>query len=316
MLTIFSIPKAFQDHVGIIQRNAIQSWSRLRPAYEIVLCGDDPGTAEAAAEFDALHIPDIELNEFGTPLLHSAFEKVAKTARRPVLCYVNADIIFLSDFPKAIDRIPFSRYLMVGQRWDVDITTAWDFNDPDWEKELRQTAQQSGTPNTVYAFDYFVFPPDGVIEKLPPFAVGRPMWDRWFFYRARKELRIPTIDASRAVQAIHQNHEYAHVPKQRGEKSHGPEADRNFSFMKNTDPKRINMRDATHVVTSEAVLPARKVLIREIGYFDFFRRRLVTLQIFMPRTKPLVVLIVRIYRLTMGRLVNARKESGSEGEHL
>ena len=51
MLTIFAIPKPFQGHVSIIQRNAIQSWTKLHPDCEVILLGDEPGTGTVAAEF-------------------------------------------------------------------------------------------------------------------------------------------------------------------------------------------------------------------------------------------------------------------------
>lgn len=54
MLTIFSIPKAFNGHIGDIQRNAINSWTRLQPECEILLLGDDEGTGKAADENGAL----------------------------------------------------------------------------------------------------------------------------------------------------------------------------------------------------------------------------------------------------------------------
>jgi hypothetical protein len=38
LLSLFSVPKAFADHAGVIQRNAIQSWARLGPNVEIILC--------------------------------------------------------------------------------------------------------------------------------------------------------------------------------------------------------------------------------------------------------------------------------------
>ena len=50
MLTLFTIPKAFEGHSGVIQRNAIKSWTLLQPQCEIILMGDDEGTGEAAAE--------------------------------------------------------------------------------------------------------------------------------------------------------------------------------------------------------------------------------------------------------------------------
>jgi len=36
-LTIFAIPKAFRGHIGVIQRNAIETWTRMRPAPQVLL---------------------------------------------------------------------------------------------------------------------------------------------------------------------------------------------------------------------------------------------------------------------------------------
>jgi hypothetical protein len=49
MITLFSTPKPFVGHVGVIQRNAILSWQRLHPDVEIILVGEDAGTAEVCA---------------------------------------------------------------------------------------------------------------------------------------------------------------------------------------------------------------------------------------------------------------------------
>ncbi|GAF74554.1 unnamed protein product, partial [marine sediment metagenome] len=193
MLTVFSVPKPFLGHIGIIQRNAIQSWTRLHPECEIILCGDELGTEEAAAENKARYIRSIARNEYGTPLLNSVFAQVRQTANHPLLCYVNADIILLRDFLEAVQRIWFPRFLAVGQRWDVHITEPWNFELSDWNQRLRRYVAEHGVLHPPAGSDYFVFPRDDALGKLPPFAVGRPGWDNWFIYRARK-LGVPVVD--------------------------------------------------------------------------------------------------------------------------
>ena len=39
MLTLFAVPKPFRDHTAMIQRNAITSWTLLRPHPQIILFG-------------------------------------------------------------------------------------------------------------------------------------------------------------------------------------------------------------------------------------------------------------------------------------
>ena len=123
MLTLFTIPRLFRGEFEIIQRNAIKSWTLLPNCPEIILFGDDEGTAQVALEFGVLHIPDIARNEYGTPLVNDVFEKAQRLATHDTICYVNADIILLSDFMIALEQVVdrYRRFLMVGQRWDVDI---------------------------------------------------------------------------------------------------------------------------------------------------------------------------------------------------
>jgi len=263
MITIFSVPKPFLGHTGIIQRNAIQSWALLRPGCEIILCGDDAGVEEIADEFKVKHILNIARNEYGTPLLNSVFDNVQKTASHGLLCYINTDIILLSDFVTAAQRIPFDRFLMVGQRTNINLTNLWDFQSPDWEEQLRSYVVEHGVVASPRAIDYFVFPNDDALAKLPPFAVGRPWWDNWFIYHARK-LGIPVIDATKAVTVIHQDHDYGHVPRRRGSLWEGPEADRNRELMGGSQ-HIFTTQDATHVMTSK--------MIRPVAGYDYLRRR-------------------------------------------
>ena len=67
--------------------------------------GDDEGTGEAAAEMGVRRIPDLNRNEFGTPLLDHAFQLVDAEAKYPLLCFVNADIILMGDILEAVDRV-------------------------------------------------------------------------------------------------------------------------------------------------------------------------------------------------------------------
>jgi len=68
MLTIFSTPKPFRGHIEVIQTNAIKNWLQLRPQCEVILFGSDEGTAEVAARLDTRHVPEVDRNEYGTPL--------------------------------------------------------------------------------------------------------------------------------------------------------------------------------------------------------------------------------------------------------
>jgi hypothetical protein len=246
-VTLIAIPKPFRGHVGVIQRNAIKSWAMLRPACEIILLGDDDGTSEMARQCGARHLPEVARNEFGTPLLDSAFAAAERAATNDLLCYVNADIILMSDFIAAVTRLAtqIQRFLMVGKRWDVAIDRPWNFDQQGWEERLRSHVSSHGTFHDPYGPDYFVFS-RGLWQALPPFAIGRFFWDYWLIFRARS-LGVPVVDATDCVMAIHQTHDYSHSPAGAAG-VWGPEAQRNVVLAGGPE-HFFTVGDATHILT-------------------------------------------------------------------
>ena len=251
MLTIFALPKPFQGHIGVIQRNAIRSWTLLRPACEIILIGDEEGTAEVAREFHVRHVPHIARNDYGTPLVNDLFDKGERLASHDTLCYVNSDIILMSDFMRAARQIVDRkrRFLMVGLRWNVDVTEPWDFTS-DWEERLKDYIKKYGEAGDPSAIDYFLFT-RGLWGDIPPFAIGRFKWDNWLLYRARFR-GAPLIDAKDVVMAVHQNHGYSHALGGAKVITSSPEADRNLELAE-SHFSIFSIRDATHRLCSKGL---------------------------------------------------------------
>ena len=247
MLTIFATPKPFRGHIAVIQRNAIRSWTLLRPACEIILMGNDEGTAEIAAEFGLRHVPDIARNTFGTPLISDLFKQAQQLSVNNLFCYVNSDIIFMSDFMQAVQRVvdQKSRFLLVGHRWNLDIKEVLDFPS-DWEEKLRNQVKTLATLAGVTSIDFFVFP-RGLLGEMPPFAIGRPVWDNWTLYRARS-LSVPLIDATPVVMAVHQNHDYSHHPQGKEGLWKGDEQVINNKLAGGVE-HTFSLLDATHLLT-------------------------------------------------------------------
>jgi hypothetical protein len=251
LLTLFTVPKGFVGETGMIQRNAIGSWTRLGPAVEIILCGADEGTAEAAHELRVGHLPDVRRNEHGTPLLDSVFAAARTASRSPLLAYVNADIILFDDFLDAVKRLP-KTHLMIGSRWNVELHEPLEFGEG-WDDRVRaRVASHGGRADPIW-LDFFVFARSSPLVELPPFVVGRPRWDNWMIFRARS-LRIPVTDATEHVHAVHQNHDYEHVPGATGDLWYGPEADENHALAGKTP--MLSALHATHVMTPRGPRPA------------------------------------------------------------
>ena len=226
-ITIFAIPKAFKGHINIIQRNAIISWTKLEPRPEIILFGEDEGTAEIAKELDLRHIPDVKCNQFSTPLLSDIFEQAQKLATNNVVSYVNSDIILLQDFVEGVRKISeqYERFMVIGRRWDIDIIAPIDFANTNWSTELRQLIIETASLHSVHGKDYFVFPKN-LFAQIPEFAVGRATWDNWMVHTAL-ERKYAVVDATQGIMAIHQNHDYAHLKGGKLESSRGNEAELN-----------------------------------------------------------------------------------------
>ena len=210
-LTVFSVPKPFVGHLGVIQMNALRSWTLLKPECQIIIFGDEPGIAEAAGEIGALHVAEVERNHLGTPRLDWVFDQAQKLAEHRLMCYLNSDIIARSDLPRTAAAVGFPQFLMLGERTDLEVTEPLDFG-TGWQERLRRRVLAHGSPHGPTGMDYFVFP-TGTVRDMPGFVVGRAGWDNWMVYNARAR-RIPVIDATRAVGVVHQAHDYTH--------QHGP----------------------------------------------------------------------------------------------
>jgi hypothetical protein len=258
MLTLFAIPKAFHGHVGVIQQNAIGSWARLGRGSRVVLFGADEGTAEVARQVGVEHEPEVARNEFGTPLVSDLFRRAHELTRHDVLCYVNSDVILLDDFSSAVDEVrrlgrPF---LMIGQCWNLDVPTPVVFDPAVWQAELARAVSRRGTRRGKWFIDYFVFSRD-IYEALPPFAVGRAGFDNWLVWKAC-EVGAAVVDASAVVTAVHQNHEYGHVPGGRKWSYLGPEAKRNHELAGGI-ARLYHIGDATHRLTPRGLRRRRWV---------------------------------------------------------
>lgn len=256
MLTLFTTPKPFRGHDGLIQMNALRSWANLDPKVEILVFGDEPGAREACEEVGARHGGDTLRSAFGTPLASDLFEKAQALAANDLVCYVNADILLFRDFMEAV-RIGAALggpFLMGGQRWDLDVTERLDFTGGAADT-LKARARRDGVLHPPCGIDYFVFP-KGFLVGLPPFSIGRMRWDNWLLREAVRRGGI-LVDASPSVLAIHQNHGYGHVPGMKVDESgrviaKGEENRLNIELAGDVD---FRLSDATHVLRNGAVEP-------------------------------------------------------------
>ncbi len=276
MLTIFTTPKAFKGHFAIIQENAIESWCQLCPKCQLILLGNEKGVAEIAQKYHAQHIPDVATNEFGTPLLPDIFKKAYKEARFNILAYINCDVILTDDFTEAIKQIKFPRFFLTGRRWNLNAKSKLEFKNR-WQEKLKSRVLKEGRLDRYGANDYFVFTPK-IDFEMPDFAVGRTAWDNWLVYKARY-LKIPVIDATNVVWAIHQKHDYSHAGGYQ-QVWHGPESQRNQELAGDRR-KFFNVKDANYLLTKNGLKKPKLT-------FSGLVRKIETAPVLTPKITPII----------------------------
>jgi len=257
MITLFSTCKPFRGLYANIQWNALASWARSVPRPDVILFGDDTGTAQAAREFGFQHIPDIrtqnleeadmgrphEIRQVRKPFLPDMIEIAQQIATTDYLAFVNADIL-LANLTATIARICSQlppKFLLIGRRRNVKITQRFDFP-LGWSKRL--LGQSYLHPPC--GKDYLVFPKH-LWSNLPELAVGYIGFDDYLVNHTLA-LNIPVIDATKQVLVFHQEHPI----RQRGDAGDT----KNFQALGYESPEAIGgfTTDATWVLDADGKL--------------------------------------------------------------
>lgn len=284
-ILFFCLPKAFEGHFGVIQRNALRSWKAL--SFPVLVLGDDEGVRETAEALGCQWRGGVKTNQRGTPLLDSAFGIAREEAERQGLeglCYLNSDIIISDDFLQAWQRCRqrWRKFLLVGRRWNWDIAEDLEFDkEPAWQEALRARVQREGQLYNEWNIDFFCFSRE-LVRGMPPFAVGRPAWDNWMIYEARRR-GYAVVDATEEMMAIHQNHDYSHTAEGRGGGVmavwRGEEAEENRRLV-GAHWKLLSLADATHALKAKEICRLRSK--------PLWRRRLEDWQRQHPRLAPIL----------------------------
>ena len=280
LITLFSAPKPFTNpHIAMIQRNAIKSWTML-PDVEVILLGEEAGLAEAAKEIGVKHIPNVERNANGVPLISSMFQLARENSNSELLCIINADMVLMPDFVKVAlesssllldnrqQAVGLQKFVLLSQRWDYDITSPIDFA-AGWESQLRESVRKQNQLHRPAGSDFFLFP-KSCYQDIPAFIIGRAGWDNWMIYKARKE-GWPVIDCTPSVMIVHQNHDYSHLP---GGKSHyeHPDTNENIRLAGGQANIRYTILDATHRLVNGKLARPKMNSLRFTRRLELFLR--------------------------------------------
>lgn len=228
MLTFLTSPKSFTGHADNIQRNAIRSWLAVHPDVEVIIYGDGKNVGEACRELGVRHVPNTPCSPSGVPYFNGIVEHAQIYARYDIQCYLNCDILLTPHIVSAISCISFSPYLIIGQR--IDLAEGVDLNiSTDWKQELEHLADKGlATLHAPTGIDYFVFP-RGMWDGLLPLVIGRAGYDGALLAFCLRH-RIPMVDGTLAIPALHQFHDYGHIEGAKFEVWRGKDAIDNISL--------------------------------------------------------------------------------------
>lgn len=209
MITFLASPKPFRDLANEHQYRAIRSWLAAADGAEVILYGDSAGIDEAGKELGVRVQKQIDCAPSGIPYFGAIAAHAAEHAKHDLQVYLNCDIL-LRGIQPAMAKIPFERFLLIGQCINLGEGVWMDPPSEGWCERLKELARAEKVEMRPTAcIDYFGFR-RGTWADLQPVVIGRAAYDQALLtycqYRG-----YPLVDATQAVVALHQFHEYGHV---------------------------------------------------------------------------------------------------------
>jgi len=248
MITIFTTTKPMKGCDKINQANAIGSWLTMPQRPQVIVFT----TAKESHYFETMGatvITSHRCNGRGTPFLDSMFTLTETNALYPYIMYANADILLFDDIYQAV-RVAVEHkpeFLIVGQRTDIDWHSKMDFANPIWKPALRDYARRTGTLVDPTGKDYFIFAKPFTV-RMPNLLVGRLAWDTWLVREAHN-MRLPILDATPTIMALHVRHGYDHLAGGREEYAMGPGCQWNHTIT-----QRQQSKIAGHITDADLVI--------------------------------------------------------------
>ncbi len=280
MITLFTTTKDFIGINRTNQLNAIRSWLAADCRPEVIVFGKSAGIEELGTHPNLNIVGQVRTTATGAPFAHDMFGKIAEIASHDVCCYLNADILLTSSFfdtVLSLHRRLSSRYLLVGERIDADVTGEMRFSDM-WEEEFVSKYGSSFKPHAPYGSDFFVFPKGQYsVGKMSDLLIGRPGWDNWMIWHARK-MRYKLVDLSLTVKPYHLNHDYSHLANPHAPDD--PETGQNVRDIPENDRNLFVLAACNYFLSGQRILKNyargdinRSVMIeRSLGRYGWFAK--------------------------------------------
>tara|TARA_R100001129_G_scaffold167007_2_gene134378 strand:- start:311 stop:1075 length:765 start_codon:yes stop_codon:yes gene_type:complete len=203
MITLFTTTNKITTAV----LNSLESWDRLECVSEIFIFSDTMHNSDIVNHSNkATVLPSNEQEK--PPLLKQIFKTSLQNSNNDFLCYINSDILLLSDFCRAFAdcKTKFKNFQMIGRRIN------WE--DPGWvrfdhdvtDQQIIDTVQAgSHSPHPYSGVDYFCFNKEVYeeqIDDMPDFYIARRRFDHYLAY-CPKRVGAEVVDCSNKIYCIH-----------------------------------------------------------------------------------------------------------------
>ncbi len=253
MITFLSSPKPFIGHAGIIQRNAILSWLAVHPEAEVIIYGDSKGTADVCCEMGVHHVANISCSPSGIPYFNSIVNHASTYGRHDVQCYINCDILMTKWVTNVTKLLSFQQYLVIGQRINLADGIEYSMPSANWKEDIIKFIEtEKAYLEDASGMDYFIFP-RGLWKDLPSLVIGRGGYDAALLAFCLRR-KIPLINATLALQALHQFHDYSHVIGGKNTVFNGVDVHENIR-VHNIKHSRPNSADAQWLIINNSLVP-------------------------------------------------------------
>ncbi|KEG08574.1 glycosyl transferase family 2 [Trypanosoma grayi] len=218
----------------IIAKRTLTNWARL-PGVQPVVFTDDALNQKLVEQINAAHMgrPGISqidvITEFEVhptykqPTYRGLFQKaISSYPNAEAIMYANMDILFTSSLINTVNEVrrayerrehagaSMKGWFIIGQRTNVTLTANWSMDDEQWESRLETELHGAGRLYSVLAQDYFIMNPTLFNwSDIPPFIVGGVVFDNWLTSKAvimGQKGSALTVDATRTLIAVHENH--------------------------------------------------------------------------------------------------------------
>jgi len=229
-VSFFACPKG-HDNIRTVPNEelAIRSWLAMIPRPEVTMVEGRAGNGvdKFCTKFGLPKrtLKPKDLTRLKAPKVQSIFKAGESGSPTDTVMYINSDILLPSNFMEILEfvysQIPAEQHssmMVVGGRTDCENT---DVGTEIVAQELSQAGEvdiskvearmTTCKPAGEGAKDYFAYQKKFFQKKaggMPPFAIGRGIWDSWIMKIAH--YKGFAVDISPVVVALHMNHDYNH----------------------------------------------------------------------------------------------------------